>query len=91
MRYPEFTAVVIAVVLSANAFGADTYKQPTIKIDSSEGSIQIGDVELRNEDGVKPYISVEAAEKALGKPQENYKSGSDIEFYTWHRIHLLKA
>jgi hypothetical protein len=91
MRWAGLFAVLTIAALTVYSLGADSDKQPSVQILTSEGSIQIGNIELRQEPGTMPYISLAAAEKALGKPEENYQIGNSVHVYAWEGLHLLKS
>jgi hypothetical protein len=61
----------------------------------SQGSIRINGIELRS--GPRPgkmrYISLEAAKKALGQPQDTYLAGLGLTVYAWRDagIHLQRG
>jgi hypothetical protein len=88
MRYADVAAVLVIAAVAAHWLSANADVRQDLKIAISEGSIQIGDVEFRS----GPYISLAAAEKALGKSEHSYQTGdSGVHVYAWRGIHLLKS
>ena len=66
-----------------------------LSVTFSQSSIRINDVELRSApkgDGAR-YISLAAAEKVLGKPQETYVAGLGVRVYAWRDagIHVQRG
>ncbi len=89
MRRTLAAAVLIALPI-ALSIGAGP---PNITI--SETSIGINGVELRSgpRSPTGRYISLSAAEKVLGSPQDNYIAGLGVRVYAWRDagIHLQRG
>jgi hypothetical protein len=80
-----FTSTIVARGVSAD----------TTDVVLSQGSIRINAVELRTgpRDDDTRYISLAAAERALGHPQDIYAAGLGVHVYAWRNIgvHLQKG
>ena len=67
----------------------------SLSVTISESSIRINGVELRNgsQGGGGRYISLAAAENALGRPQDTYVAGLGVRVYAWRDagIHMQKG
>jgi hypothetical protein len=74
----------VAVALSALLVGPCIAAGP-LSVTISESSIRINGVELRSgpQTGNGRYISLEAAEKVLGRPQDTYGAGLGVRVYAW--------
>ena len=84
----------VAAVLSALLVGLCIAAGP-LNVTISEGSIRINGVELRSgpQGASGRYISLEAAEKGLGRPQDTYLAGLGVRVYAWRDagIHVQRG
>lgn len=88
--------VACAVFLIAQWFScAQAIESRSIAIVITQGSIRVNGIELRsNQRGDIPrFLSLEAAEKALGQPQDNYPAGLGVQVSAWRDlgIHLQRG
>jgi hypothetical protein len=71
---------VLTVLLAGPCIAADP-----LNVSISQSSVRINDVELRSgpRGGSGRYISLAAAEKVLGPPQDTYVAGLGVRVYAW--------
>jgi hypothetical protein len=85
MRAANATVVLVAL-LGWKCLAADsTSVARGLDVVISQRSIRINGVELRSglKSGPLRYISLEAAEKVLGRPQDTYLAGLGVRVYAW--------
>ena len=77
-------ATRVAAVLNA-LLAAQCIAAAPLSVIISKSSIRINDVELRSgpQAGSGHYISLDAAEKVLGPPQDTYLAGLGVTVYAW--------
>jgi hypothetical protein len=94
--YATRTAAVFVVSFAAaRCVAANASAQRTLDIVVAQGSVRINGIELRSGPGAGTlrYISLEAAEKALGPPQDTYLAGLGVRVYAWRDagIHMQRG
>jgi hypothetical protein len=77
MHSKYFAALLIELLVGTQLFGAEGDFPQGVKVSITETSIKIGDIELRSgpPQGKYRYISLAAAEKALGPATDRYSPG----------------
>jgi hypothetical protein len=87
-------ALFVAVVLSALVAGSSSAAGP-LSVTISQRSITINGVDLRSgpRSSNGRYISLAAAEKVLGRPQDTYVAGLGVHVYAWRDagIHMQRG
>ena len=94
-RYKQIAAPAVGLLAATQCFAASGAPGQTLNLAVSQGSIQIDGIKLRSgpKAGTLRYISLSAAEKALGRPQDTYVAGLGVRVYSWPNIgiHLQKG
>jgi hypothetical protein len=93
--YKQIAAVAFGLLAGTQSLVASGAPQQALNIAVVQGSIQIDGIELRSDQsaGTLRYISLSAAEKALGRPQDTYVAGLGVRVYAWPSvgIHLQRG
>jgi hypothetical protein len=76
-------AFVVSVSLLTRCIAVDKPEDQSPSIEISDGSIRIKEIELRIDPPMakRPFLSLEAAEKALGPPKDNHLAGVGVRDY----------
>jgi hypothetical protein len=94
-RYKQIAASAVGLLAATQCFTSSGAPRQALNLAVSQGSIQIDGIELRSGSnvGTVRYISLSAAEKALGRPQDTYVAGLGVRVYAWPNvgIHLQRG
>jgi hypothetical protein len=95
MHATRTAAVFVVLLAAARCVAAHASAQRALDIVVAQGSVRINGIELRSgpREGTLRYISLEAAEKALGPPQDTYLAGLGVRVYAWRDagIHMQRG